>query len=206
MDSRATRSLGLITIAAVLYWLAVILLMHLLEPEFSPMKVPMSAYVLGAFGGWMTTSFFALSTALLAAGCGLAASLPRSIVGWAALFLFIVAASGVVLAGLFPMSFPDGSNASSAHLHALGGLIAFPAMALGPFLSSLTFRRYAHWRRVSELSLTLSAGIVAVFFFGRFLRVPHGFGGLVQRLFFAFLIPWLIVVGIHLVRARRERN
>src|SRR5712691_10951251 len=164
MNGARSRTLGLIVIGAVLYWVAVIVMMHLLEPEFSPMKVPMSAYVLGAYGGWMTTSFFALSAALLAAGYGLLTTLPRNVLTWTAFLLFVIAALWVLVAGIFPMNSPAAPRAASGRWHALAGLFAFPAMAIGPFLFSVNFRRDPHWRRISVASLMLSGGIVALYF------------------------------------------
>jgi hypothetical protein len=191
-------------IGAVLYWLGVVLMMHLLEPEFSPIKIPMSAYVLGAYGGWMTTSFFALAAALFAAGFGLAMTLPRTVLTGIAFLLFIIAATGVLVAGLFPMNSPGSPGALSGRWHAVGGLFAFPAMALGPLLFSLSFRRDHYWRTISVPSLTLSGSIVALYFFARFLRLPLGPPGYMQRVFFALLIPWMLLVGFQLIRVGRD--
>jgi hypothetical protein len=191
-------------IGAVLYWLGVVVMMHLLEREFSPIKVPMSAYVLGAYGGWMTTSFFALAAALFAAGYALAMTLPRTGLTWTAFLLFIIAATGVLVAGLFPMNSPESPGALSGRWHALGGLFAFPTMALGPFLFSLTFRRDPRWRRISVPSLTLSGGIIALYFLARVLRFAPGPPGYMQRFFFALLIPWMLLVGFQLIRVGRE--
>ena len=196
--------MGLIIIGAVLYWLAVIVMMHFLEPEFNPIKVPMSAYLLGAYGGWMTTSFFALSAALLAAGYGLLTTLPRNILTWAAFLLFVIAAIWVLVAGIFPMNSPAAPRASSGRWHALAGIFAFPAMAIGPFLFSVNFFRERHWRKVSVPSLMLSGGIAAMYFLARFFRLDLGPAGYRQRFFFALLIPWMLVVGLQLVRVRRE--
>ena len=204
MNRVRSLTFGLIVLGSVLYWLAVILTMHVLEPEFNPIKVPMSAYVLGQYGGWMTTSFFALSAALLAAGCGLAVTLPRTVLKWTAFFLFIVAAGWVLVAGIFPVNSPAAPRASSGRWHGLAGLFAFPAMALGPFLFSLNFRWDEHWRRVSALSLTLSSGVLTVYLLARFSQLAVGFSGCVQRLFFALLIPWMLLVGLQLIRVGRE--
>jgi len=206
MNPVRSRTFGLIVITAALYWVTIIVLMHLSEPEFDPRRVPMSAYVLGAYGGWMRTTFFALSVALLFAGYGLLTTLPRAVLAWIAFFLFIVAALWVLVAGIFPMNSPVAPRASSGRWHALAGLFAFPAMALGPFLFSISFFRDRYWRKMAIPSSILASGIIIVFFLARFSRVAHGSGGYVQRLFFALLVPWMILVGFHLVRFRREQS
>ena len=119
-------------------------------------------------------------------------------------FLFIVAAVWVLVPGIFPMNSPAAPRASSGRWHGLAGLFAFPAMAIGPFLFSLTFYRDRQWRKISVPSLMLSGGIVAVFFLARFLRLDVGPAGYRQRFFFALLTSWMLVVGFQLVRFRRE--
>jgi hypothetical protein len=186
-------------LGAIFYWILVIILMHLLEPEFSPLKVPISAYVGGAYGGWMTTSFFALAIALGAAAFGILGTSGRNVLACAGFLLFIIAAFGVVLAGIFPGII---AGASSPHWHGVGSRFAFPGMAFGSLLFSFAFSRDRQRERISVAALMLSGGVVlllALFFS----PVAADFGGLVQRIFFLFLIPWLALVGIHLMRLER---
>ena len=193
------RLFGLVVVAAALYWLAVVTVMHFLEPEFSPLKVPMSAYVDGTYGGWMTTSFFALATALVATAFGVLRTLGRNVLACAGFLLFILAVFGVVLAGIFPGII---GGPSSAHWHGVGSRFAFPGMAFGSLLLSFGFSFDPDWQRISVAALTLSGGVV--FFLAlSFSPVTADLGGLVQRIFFAFLIPWLALVGIHLMRFER---
>ena len=60
MSFMSLRTTGLVIIVAGSYWWAVFLAMHV-QPEFDPLKAPGSAYVLGAYGAWMTTTYFAMS-------------------------------------------------------------------------------------------------------------------------------------------------
>jgi hypothetical protein len=203
MNIVSSRALGLIVIGAVAYWSAVVLTMHVLEPEFSTIRAPMSAYVLGAYGPWMTTTYFAWCAALLGVGHGLVRTLPRTRLTRIAFSVFLIAAAGVLLAGLFPMDFPGPPRTSSGRLHAVGGSLAFPTMALGAFLFSLSFRRDGYWRRVSVPLLAFSAGIIGVFVLGVLSLAVLGFAGYAQRVLFALLCPWMIVVGLHLTRFSR---
>jgi hypothetical protein len=207
MNIVGCRALGLIVIGAVLYWLSVVVAMHLLEPEFNPVRDPMSAYVLGAYGPWMTTTYMALSAALLGLGYGLAKTLPRTRLTNTACLLFLVAAAATFVAGLFQMDFPPPPRTLSGRLHALGGLLAFPTMTLGTFLFSLSFRRDGYWRTVSVPSLTLSAGIIGALLLGIVSLLTLGFGGYAQRLLIALLFAWMIVVSLrltHFPRAAEE--
>jgi hypothetical protein len=194
--------LGLIVLGAIFYWLVVIVIMHFVEPEFDPLKVPMSAYVAGAYGGWMTTSFFALATALVAAVLGVFGTARDGGFTSVGSFLLVAAACGVVLAGIFPGII---ATASSVHWHTVGSRLAFPGMTLGSFLLSVGFRFNPNWRRISAASLTLASGMLIVQLLW-FVGVVPGFAGLMQRLFFALFVPWIVLVGLHLVRVGREED
>jgi hypothetical protein len=185
----------LMVVGAVLYWLGVIVAMHVLEPEFSPIRVPMSAYVSGAYGGWMTSSFFALAIALFAAALGLVTALRRNLLTWAAFLFFFIAALGVALGGLFPGVI---HRPSSLHLHAIGSVLAFPSMTIGTFLFSvsLCFDR----RRISIATLILATGMLIIHLL-RFTRPIPDTAGLMQRIFFLLFVPWLILIGLHLISA-----
>ena len=177
-------------------------MMHFVEPEFDPLKVPMSAYVGGAYGGWMTTTFFALAMALVATTFGIFAAAPRAVLSWAGAFLLITAAFGVVIAGIFPGII---AGSSSVHWHAVGSRLAFPGMTLGSFLFSIGFCFDPNWRRISAASLALTSAVLVVHLLWFFGVVPS-FAGLMQRLFFALFVPWIVLVGLHLVRVGRGED
>jgi hypothetical protein len=204
MNLVTNRALGLIVIGAVLYQSAVLLLMHVLQPEFSMIRAPMSAYVLGTYGPWVTTTYFVFSAALIGVAHGLARTLPRTRLRTIAFTVFLISSAGVLLAGLFPMDFPGPPQTTSGRLHAAGGTLAFPTMSLGTFLFSLAFRRDRYWKKVSVPTLALSTGIIVVFVLATLSLLILGFAGYLQRVLFALLWPWLIVVGFHLSRFSRE--
>ena len=198
------RALGLIVIGCVLYFAAVALTMHVMEPEFDPIRAPMSAYVLGAYGAWMSTTYPVWSLALLVAGLALVRVLPHTRITRTAFFLFLIGAAGATLAGLFPMDFPPPLRTLSGHLHAIGGGFGIPSMALGAFLFSLSFRRETYWRKVFAPAMALSAGIIAILVLGISSLFILGFSGYAQRLLFTLLITWMILVSVHLIRFPRE--
>lgn len=196
-----SRATGLIVVVADTYWWAVFLAMHVLEPEFSPIKTPGSAYVLGAYGSWMTTTYFAIGAALLSAGLGLATLLSASRLTRAAFSACFIAGVGAVLAGLFPMDFPGPPRTSAGRLHALGGALTFPGWVLGTLLYTLSIRRDRHWGRGSGLLLALSVGSIGMLLVMFLSILVVGFAGYAQRLLLALLFAWMIMVGIHLIRS-----
>jgi len=204
MRFATNRAFGLIVIGCVVYWVAVVLTMHVMEPEFDPIRAPMSAYVVGAYGAWMSTTYPVWSLALLGAGLALVRMLPRTRLTSTACFFFVIAAAGCIVAGLFPMDFPPPLRTLSGHLHAIGGGFAIPSQPLGAFLFSLSFRRDTYWRKVFAPAIALSAGIIAILVLGISSLFILGFAGYAQRLLFALLTGWMILVSTHLIRFPRE--
>lgn len=200
MSMVSSRNLGLIVIASVGYSVLVLFAMHLLQPELSPLRVPMSAYVLGAYGPLMTINYFVLCVGWLAVSYGLVTNLPPTRRTKVAFAVSLIASAGFLIAGIFPMDYPPPLRTSSGRLHALGGILTFPAMALAVGLFSLSIRRDVAWRTVSVAASALSAGIIAAYVLMVFSILVLGFGGYAQRLLMALLFGWMIVVGLHLTR------
>jgi hypothetical protein len=189
-------------VVAVVYWWAVFLSMHLIQPELSPIAAPGSAYVLGRYGRWMTTTYFVLAAALVSARFGLAMNMAVTILTRLAGLAFLVAAAGAVLAGIFPMDFPPPPRTTSGRLHAVGGALTFFPWVIGTLLFSLSARRNQRWVRPSRALLALAVlGVSMAVVLPLSIRL--GFAGGAQRLLLALLFTWLIVVAVHLMRAGR---
>ncbi len=200
MGGMIDRVRGLIVVGAALYWVSVVLAMHVVEPEYSPLRAPMSAYVRGAYGTWMTSTYFVLSAALVCLGLSLRRTLPRSRAARIAFVLFCVAATGAVLAGFFPMDFPGPPSTSSGRLHALGGALTFPAWVLGTLLFSLSFRGDPDWSQLSGSLLAIAGAIVGALLLGIASLLMVGFAGYAQRLLVALLFIWMVLVVRQLLR------
>jgi hypothetical protein len=200
MRRSPTRTAAVIVIVAISYQWAVFLAMHVLEPEFDPLRTPGSVYVLGAYGSWMTSSYFAISAALLGASRGLMLELPASGLRVAAICAFVVAAAGCVLAGIFPMDFPGSPHTSAGRLHALGGMLTFPIWMVGTFLFSVLVRRDVRWAATARSLLLLSVASVATFALLICSVRILGYAGYAQRLLLLLFAAWLILVARHLLR------
>ena len=164
--------------------------MHLLEPEFDPVEVPMSLYVLGTHGVWMTTSFFAAAAIWFLLGFGLARVLPSTSWTKAGLVLFCIAGCGDIVMGVFSVEYPfTPSLTPRTVVHFYGGLAAFYAIALGSLSFSVSFRRAEQWRPVSTAAIVVSVLMLAMVT-THFQRFPQGMGGLTQRIAVALMLLW----------------
>jgi Protein of unknown function (DUF998) len=179
--ARIARMSERVVFLCAAYYVIVLIVLHILEPEFDPRFRFMSEYALGDYGWLMTTTFFALGLAPLAAAIGLRAvnQLSRSIrIG---LGLLVVAAMFIWLAGVFRDSIP----------HLLAGVVAFPSMVMAVLLLSWTFRRTMGWQTIFQVTLLIALGMLAMLV----LMVGDlGMPGLQQRVFIFLFLLWLSIV------------
>ena len=163
------------------YFVIVLIVLHILQPEFDPRFRFMSEYALGDYGWLMTTTFFALGLTPLVTAIGLknVYQLSRSIrIG---LGLLVVAAMFIWLAGIFRDSIP----------HLLAGVVAFPSMVMAVLLLSWTFRRPAGWQTIHRVGLFIGLAMLAMFFL---MVADVGMPGLQQRVFIFLFLLWLSIV------------
>jgi len=199
--TRRPPALPLIITALVAYWLAVVAAMHLLEPEFDPVAVPMSAYVVGAYGVWMTTSFFAAAAIWFLLAFGLAKVLPPTWWTKAGIVLFCIAGCGEVVMGFFPAQWPIPQPVpQQIVIHLIGGLATFYAVALGSISFSVSFRGADRWRPVSTAAIVVSILMFATLMYRWVWRPLSDMDGLIQRIIVALMLVWFALVVIPWIR------
>jgi hypothetical protein len=108
--SRVCGATGLFVIVGVLYWWTVFLAMHVLEPEFSPLTAPGSAYVLGNYGAWMTTTYFVLGAVLLSADLGLTTNVAVTALTRIGSVAFLIAGPALCWRALFRWTSPASAD------------------------------------------------------------------------------------------------
>jgi hypothetical protein len=201
----SSRAVGVVVLAGIVYWWAVFLSMHILESEFSPIEAPGSAYVLSPHGAWMTTTYFVLAGVLLSSGFGLTTTLAMTVLTRLAGLAFLIATSGAVLAGMFPMDFPPPPRTLSGRLHAFGGLLTFVPWVIGTVLFSLSMRRDRRWVRSSRALFVISvlgSGVAAALP----ISIRLGVAGGMQRVLLTLLFAWLTITAVHFTHAGLEET
>ena len=184
---RIARMTERVVFLCAAYFVIVLIILHILQPEFDPRFRFMSEYALGDYGWLMTTTFFALGLAPLAAAIGLGNVYQSSRSIRIGLGLLVVAAMFIWLAGVFRDSIP----------HLLAGVLAFPSMVMGVLLLSWTFRRAAGWQTIYWVGLFIGLGMLAMLFM---MEADLGMPGLQQRVFIFLFLLWLSIVAYKSVR------
>jgi hypothetical membrane protein len=178
---RIARITERIVLLCAAYFVIILIVLHILEPEFDPRFRFMSEYALGDYGWLMTTTFFALGLAPLVAAIGLQNVYQWSRTSRIGLGLLVVAAIFIWLAGIFRDSIP----------HLLAGVVAFPSMVMAVLLLSWSFRRATGWQTIYRMTLLIALGMLAMLF----LMVGDlGMPGLQQRVFIFLFLLWLSIV------------
>ena len=163
------------------YFVIVLIVLHILEPEFDPRFRFMSEYALGDYGWLMTTTFFALGLVPFLTAIGLQNVYESSRSIRIGLGLLVVAAIFIWLAGIFRDSIP----------HLLAGVVAFPSMVMAVLLLSWTFRRAAGWQTIYWLAVFVGLAMLAMLFL---MVADLGMPGLQQRVFIFLFLLWLSIV------------
>jgi hypothetical protein len=179
--ARIARMTERVVFLCAAYYVIVLIILHILEPEFDPRFRFMSEYALGDYGWLMTTTFFALGLAPLAAAIGLRAVNQFSRRTRIGLGLLVVAAMFIWLAGIFRDSIP----------HLLAGVVAFPSMVMAVLLLSWTFRRAVGWQAIYGVGLFIALVMLAMLFL---MVADLGMPGLQQRVFIFLFLLWLSIV------------
>ncbi len=175
---------GKATLAGVGLFVATVVPLHLLQPDYEPASQLMSELALGRYGWAMFFAFAGLALAALGVQlsigtCGAA----RSLQG-----LLIAAALFFLAAGVFPLG-------ATSEIHIAAIAMAFVLSVLAMYLYPAEAGRAAA-AAPRLLSWSLAAGVAASVALGHSL-LPMGIG---QRFAAICLLVWFAVVGLRLAR------
>jgi hypothetical membrane protein len=183
--SSIPRWAGALAIAGAAGFVAVVSILHVLQPGYDPVHQLMSELALGPYGWAMFLAFALIAGSTLSLGLGIA-GVQRAPVLQAVL---AVAALGFVGAGVFPLG-----RASEWHISLIA--VAFVAVVLAMYLlPTLSAARFGG--NAGKVSWLLAAGTALGVFLGHSI-LPIGVG---QRLAAACVVAWLCFVGARLRRA-----
>ena len=179
-SSNSRRHWGtIIAIVGILVFVAVVTILHLIQPEYDPVYQLMSELALGTYGWSMFLAFSGLACATF----GIQLELGHLDVARSFRILLIIASLFFLAAGVFPLG-------STSEIHIASIAMAFILTVLAMYLFPTNAGRAAMLapRRLSWSLAVGLAGSVAIS--GHV--VPIGIG---QRLAAACLLAWLMVVS-----------
>jgi hypothetical protein len=208
-----------VTAARITFWAAALFLvllavLHILKPEYDPSWRMISEYEIGKFGWVMQLAFFSLAIANLSAIAAVW-SQAKSIIGYIGLGLLLVAATGLIIGGIFPSdpitTDPEALSASGK-MHILGATLGIPAMPVAVALVSWALIRRNRASANMRAWLWLTVGLVWLSFvalvFLAFVAKgtlgPDVLIGWPNRLFITGCSLWVMVVAWHAIQSSRQ--
>lgn len=198
---RRVAGTAAVVLVGIVYFVLIVVSLHFLHPDLSPISQPISQYAAAAYGFLMTSAFFALSLASFALVLGLARGVALSARSRFGLVLIGLWAVGIVIAMVFPLNPLGAPETISSAIHRSSGPVAFLSLTIGVFLVSRRFKYDDTWRSLYRPALLLSL-LLAVAFVATFLSLglfpESGVGGLSQRLFVASFVTWFLLVAARL--------
>jgi hypothetical protein len=205
--------LSVITTAGFSYVVAVVVAMHFLRPDLSPISSPISEYAVGPNGLLFTSALLTWGIASLALAAGLRRGIGPPGPSRTGLALLTVFGVGLIIASIFPMDvpfppadFPPGHFTAAGATHITSATVAticFPCMAL---LLSKGFEKDPRWRSFRRPARVLALGSLAAVV-GLFVAsgVDIHLFGIAQRIVAAFALMWqfLTALGLHAANAEK---
>ncbi|HWW27647.1 MAG TPA: DUF998 domain-containing protein [Caulobacter sp.] len=195
-----SRRLAEVAIACFGYFTVVLILLHVLRPDYTPIDHMISDYAVGRLGWVMTTAFVALSAGCLTLGLGMALAGPRSVPGRAAVLLLWVATVGLLTTAIFPTDLETAATTTTGNIHTASFLVNVTSMILCSLFFAVSFHQSDDWRSYRWAGLALAIALLAAFI-AQFLTLRRGAPyGLTNRLFVAVLMVWFVATAAQLRR------
>ena len=197
------RALAFVSIASRVLYLVLLVVLHVLSPEFSPVTEFVSQYANGAYGTLASVAFAVEGLGLILLGVSICLDVSRAGRSTAGLVILFVCGVNGLLYGLFPMD-PDAHAPTtlSGTIHYWAGMFDFAVGVLYPFLIALRFKR--DWRMIEVYRPTLGLGIsVLVASLAGWIVFAAGItvDGLTQRVLTALMSAWGLLTAARLATA-----
>jgi hypothetical protein len=191
------------------FFVVAVMVLHLLQPERSPLNEAVSFYVHGAQGWLFTAGLLAWGGGSAALLLGLARTV-RIRAGIAGLLGLAVWSAGVLTSGLFSADPPIqmyNSPSAVGLIHENAARVSFIALPIAALLLSHGLRRAPQWRRTAGVLYLFAVMIVVslIVFFASLLPIsdslrPPILFGITERLLLAAYAAWLCAAAIGLLR------
>jgi hypothetical protein len=196
---RLVRRLAGVAVVGVLVYVLLDIVAQVLPPHYNPITQAESDLAVGPYGYVMTVNFVirgVFSSALLVAMAIAMKPTTRSRIGLAFWSLW---ALGAFILARFATDLGATEHSLHGKIHVSTALIAFVAATVGEILLSRCLYAEARWRQLGRRATWISMStLVTLILFGPLTRA--GAGGLIERLFLASILVWVLVIATGLYR------
>ena len=193
------RRLALGGLVGPIWFVTLVILQGLLQPDYSHIAMPISALAAWPLGWVQILNFLVAGAGLGAFGVAVHLGIRPARHGVIGPALLVANGVGIVIAGAFPWVMIDGVPTETP-AHVVGAIVAFGSISLGlPFVS----RRMRHdpsWRDLSTYTMATGIAVVLLFIAMGMFAIDdgtplHPWAGLIQRILCAIWFTWMMVVA-----------
>jgi hypothetical membrane protein len=196
-------ALGWFTVAGVIVYVAVDVLLRFLRPGYSLLYNAESDYGRGPWYWVMDLNFLLRGALSLAVVLALRRAARLDGAGRAGLVLLTVWAACSALLAFFADDVEGQSIHGSGIVHLALAFVAFVCVTIGTIVVSSQLLSDPSWRPFAAALLALSAaGAAAFLLLGSAVGHTHAPGGLYERIFLGLELGWIAVTGWHVATLR----
>lgn len=190
--SKITAGISIIGFSMLIF---IMLAFHFIQPELNPLKRFGSEYVVGRLGWIMNIAFFCFACGLLSLAFAFNWGLNPQNRSRTGSILFVLAAIGILGAGLFNTHLQVEQPTTAGIIHALSSLFAFLTMIPAMFIFSRRLHLADLLKGKYKVLRYLPWVITLLFLSMMFVFEALNLVGLGQRLFLFALFYWLFLAS-----------
>jgi hypothetical protein len=195
---RPVAVLATVSILGTALFVALIVALHFLSPDFDPIERPTSEYAVGPFGYLMTLAFISMSLSTWALVIGLSRDLSGPAQPRLGLGFLGVWGIGLLVAAAFPIDLERAPQTLAGTIHAINGPVAFLSLIIGTNLVSRGFKKDMRWRPIHRFASVLALIMIAEFVAGGLTAAMETGAGIAQRILIVTFATWFLVTALRL--------
>jgi hypothetical membrane protein len=196
------RTLALAGIVGPIFFTVLVVVQGFLRPEYSHVKMPISALAAWPTGWIQTINFYVVGLLMMAFAVALHLGVQATRRGGTGFALLLMSGLGVVLAGVFPWRMVNGVPTETP-AHVVGAIMAFASTGLGLVVFSRRMAADPRWRDLAAYTMYTGIVVLVLFIAVGFFAIDEGtplheWAGLLQRVLCAVWFACLIALGVRL--------
>jgi hypothetical membrane protein len=194
--------LALAGIIGPLWSTTLIVVQGALHPDYSHVKMPISALAAWPTGWIQNLNFYISGVLILLFIVGLNGAVRPTPRGRAGFALLLIGGMALMMNGVFPWKMIDGVP-TEPPAHAASAITTFAATGVGMIVFSRRMNADARWRRHAAYTLWSGIVVLILFVIVGFFAVDNGaplheWTGLIQRILVGVWLSWMIVLALAL--------
>jgi hypothetical membrane protein len=191
-----------------LWFTALVVVQGLLIPDYSHVRLPISALAAWPTGWIQTVNFYVFGTSIVAFAVALNRGIQRGRARDIGTALFLMSGLGVIASGIFPWHMVQGIPTETP-AHVVGAITAFACLGFGAVVISYAMKPDVRWQDLAKYTRLTGVAALILFVTVGFFAVDdgapfHPWAGLLQRVLCVVWFAWMIAVAFHLRRLARS--